>query len=91
MRTVYKYSFGDYGDYGARNPLATFSMPLAAIPYRVGLQNGNICLWAEVNTDEITLQRSFLIIGTGHVIPDDWRYIGSCDDGFFVWHVGELK
>jgi len=52
---------------------------------------GEPALWAEVNTEAETALRAFIIRGTGQPIPDDsLDYVGSFNDGSFVWHVWEV-
>lgn len=65
------------------------TMPEGAIPVRFGLQNEIPTLWCLVNTLKPQADRYFAIVGTGHPIPDDYEYIGSVDQGPFVWHAFE--
>lgn len=47
-------------------------------------------VWAAVDPDRPTVDRAFLVVGTGNPIPDTaGRHIGSVDVGAFVWHVFE--
>lgn len=57
----------------------------------VGIRNGQLCLWAMVNTENGYGRKNIRIIGTGHAIDnaDYLTYIGTVIDGFFVWHVFE--
>lgn len=66
-------------------------MPRGARILTVQIQEGNICLWAIVDTDNGNEERRFAIVGTGapNEIPTDSTYIGTCQDGAFVWHVFE--
>ena len=66
-------------------------MPYGAEPLSVQLQNGEICLWALVDTSERKVMREVCIVGTGH--PYDpcevGRYVGTVvtQGGALVWHV----
>lgn len=64
------------------------SMPNHASIRYVDVQNGVICLWAEVNTDRPKVDRVFYIVGTGNILPPNAsEYIGSVQMPPFVWHV----
>ncbi len=48
-------------------------------------------LWALVDHDEPTDVRTFFIVGTGQTLPElHYRYVGSCMNGAFVWHLFEV-
>jgi hypothetical protein len=64
-------------------------MPHDCVTRRFSMQNGVPCLWVEVRSGASKTVNRFAIVGTGHQLPDDpaRRYVGSCDDGAFVWHL----
>jgi hypothetical protein len=68
-------------------------MPLDAEILDVQLQNGqmfNACIWAKVNPENELEKRKFVVIGTGHSFDDtNHKYIGTYQDGPFVWHLFE--
>ncbi len=82
-RRVYKYQFQADGEPVVHN------MPMGATFLFADKQHDGIFGWFEVDTDAKTDLRHFLIVGTGHNIPDrhDWR--GSMQDGPYVWHLYE--
>jgi hypothetical protein len=82
MRTIFKYPLRNHVDNDVH-------MLVGATLRRVAMQN-QVCIWAEVDTNGDHCVRRFRIIGTGWTIPDQGQYIGSCDDGPYVWHVIEL-
>lgn len=82
MRTIFKYPLR----HGVDNDVP---MSMGAIVRRVAMQ-ADLCIWVEVDIDGAQCDRRFRIIGTGHLIPDRGQYVGTCDDGRFVWHVIEL-
>jgi hypothetical protein len=84
MRTIFKYSFG------VTNPKATFALQAGATPRRIAMQDRCVCIWVELDSDDRIKNRTFQVVGTGQEIPKNWHYVGTCDDGPFVWHVGEL-
>lgn len=84
MKTVWKYPFPE-------NVIdATFVVPDGGIFLRTAVQNGTLCMWFCVISDLPKEQRRFLVTGTGHPVPSDAKYCGSCSDGPFEWHVWEL-
>ncbi len=52
---------------------------------------GDICLWYECDPEAEKECRHFVIVGTGHKIPDTHRlnYIATVQQGAFVWHIYE--
>ncbi len=64
-------------------------IPRDAAGLHVGMQNGSLMLWYETSTAAPEAPSKFAVFGTGHNIPAHSRYIGSCQDGSFVWHVYE--
>ncbi len=64
-------------------------MPTGAIIRHVAVQNGIVCVWAEVDPDAPIEVRTFEIFGTG------WNningtYIATYFAGPFVWHLYEV-
>ena len=65
-------------------------MPKGAEVLTVQIQNDHVCMWAEVSPDEPLEERRFHVIGTGHRMPADaWHYLGTIQQGPFVWHIYE--
>ena len=68
-------------------------MPKGAEILTVDIQNGqmfNAQMWVKVNTENEMEKRMFEVIGTGQNFDDTNRkYIGTYQDGPFVWHVFE--
>ena len=67
------------------------SMPAGAEVLCVQMQGGNPCIWAVVDERMPLQERKFYIHGTGHPIAGlaVKRYIGTVQDGQYVWHVYE--
>lgn len=79
MKVMYKYEI---------NAGLVVSIPLGAILRHAEHQAGQLCLWAEVDPEASQFEQwEFLVAGTGHVLPDDWAYFNSWQDGEFVWHL----
>lgn len=75
------------------NGLTTLRMPDGAKPLTVQMQGIVPCLWAMVDPDYEATERVFDFVGTGHAIPEtlETDYIGTIQQGPFVWHLLELK
>lgn len=86
MRTIHKFPF-------KVEDTVTLELPRGAVIIRVA-DSGQIAhhglLWAIVDTDQPMERRAIYVRGTGHPLPAErTRYIGTFDDGPFVWHVLE--
>jgi hypothetical protein len=66
------------------------TMPADAVPVRFAMQGETPTLWCIVEPENSMIDRHFVVLGTGHPIPNGSRYLGSCDHGDFVWHAFEL-
>jgi hypothetical protein len=58
----------------------------------LGFEAG-IEFWAEHDFDKLPVSRTFVIVGTGHIIPDGAVYRGTAPrtpEGL-VWHLFELE
>ena len=67
-----------------------YSMPEGAKILTVKEQNGEVCIWAEVNPDEKIEMRKIMVYGTGHSVPPEpQEYIGTAHlmGGGLVLHV----
>lgn len=86
MNTIYKYPL-------ILQHRQTVKMPLYAKILSVQMQGYQICLWAELDTDDDAGDRTFLIYGTGHEIPEEEefgrKYIGTIQQERLVWHIFE--
>lgn len=87
MKTIYKYplplQFMPRGE-------CQISMAARGKVLHVAEQNGDPCLWVEIEVDSPTALRNFCVVGTGHAIRADYpAYLGTAHCGAFVWHVFE--
>lgn len=56
----------------------------------VGMQDGEIRLWAKVCPVAPYCHVDIFVRGTGHDFTGaEWRFIGTVFDGPFVWHIFE--
>lgn len=84
MKTVYKYQITPGG-------ITTISMPDGAKIVHVGVDwIGSVCMWAYVDTQQPSVDRKFIITGTGHELGDVERYVGTVIQRPFVWHIWEV-
>lgn len=53
---------------------------------------GMVTIWAESADNEKKAPRKFSVFGTGHTIPKEGSYVGTCIDRFtsLVWHLYEF-
>ena len=56
------------------------------------MQNGLLTVWI-MQWEEATKkeQRIFRVFGTGQSIPLAYAYVGTVQDGPFVWHLMEIQ
>ena len=65
-------------------------LPRGAVPLATDMQRDVLCLWVMVDTEQPAVMRRVFVAGTGNPLPDEivaTRYVGSTQDGPFVWHV----
>ena len=94
MKTIYKYKLDLNWMAIEGSDRQTIDMPTTALLNYIGIQNDEICLWAEVDTNYLSGQRTFCIIGTGQPFPKDvksYDYKATLQMGKFVWHIYEIK
>ena len=61
------------------------------MPCHVAMQDGVPTLWAEVSPgSDTTRDFNFQWFGTGHDIPGSAMYVGTVQDGAFVFHLYEV-
>ena len=85
MKTIYKYDvpFEDH-------PIV--QMPDGAVILAFQLQMGSgLVVWAIVDTEAPIQLRQLELCGTGHPLGEVGTYIGTVQQGRFVWHLFEAK
>lgn len=85
MKTIYKYELE------VRDGVQIRAISRTGIVRRVAMQGAKLCIWVEVDPDFPTVDRGFVVVGTGHHVDGCPVYCGSCDQGPFVWHVFEVE
>lgn len=71
----------------------TVQMPEGTTILSFGNQLEKPTIWGEVDVDQEREDRVFVIVGTGHEIPDNGLYLGTAQfmEGALVWHLYELR
>lgn len=88
MRAIHKFPLPHAITTG--DPVAV-EMPPQAIRHRFAMQNHVPTIWAEVDTAHGLVPRYFQIFGTGQELPDGAEYVGTFEQGPFVWHLYEVQ
>lgn len=87
MRSIWKFQFLTLG--GEQ----VMQVPEGATPLFVDTQQGDPCIWYEVDTEAPTVEKKFEWHGTGHKVPNDGReHLGSVQlaQGALVFHLYEV-
>jgi hypothetical protein len=76
---VWKYpcSFGAF----------THEMPKGAEILTFQMQDEQFYVWARVDMAEPMEERRFCLVGTGHSFAGSWLYVGTLQQGPYVWHL----
>lgn len=82
MKQVWKFSLPESGD-------DAIKMPEGAKILTAQMQNGQACMWAEVDPEAPKVTRWFFVIGTGHDYGRRLEYISTFQSPPFVWHLFE--
>jgi hypothetical protein len=69
--------------------LQVLQMPRGSEIKFVGEQGERICLWTASAVDARVERREFVVVGTGHIWPPGFGYVGTVKIAPFVWHVLE--
>ena len=87
MRTIWKYRLVVEDE-------QVINMPMGAVPLTVQAQNGEPCLWCEVDSTLRASAVKLLTRGTGHPLTgEEGSYIGTyqLQEGGLVFHVFSSK
>ncbi len=81
MKTIYKYTL-------RIDDRQQIPVPARRKPLCVQMQNGNPCLWVEVDDEDGPELLTIVTRGTGHPLPDNLGpYIGTYQIQGLVFHV----
>lgn len=83
MKTIWKFNLGVLDT-------QTLFMPKDAEILSIQFQDGGLCVWALVETDNETVGLPITIVGTGQSIRKNLgAFIATVQQPPFVWHVFE--
>lgn len=85
MKQIYKY------ETHAHYINITFNIPVGAKFLSLQSQNSFLCFWFLVAPENQREKRHFRIIGDWDFDDNHLEYIGTVQDGSFVWHVFEER
>ena len=100
MRTVHKFQIGIGEDE------VEIDLPVSATVVFVGSQeDGMVHFWVELDDADKTIERTFVLHGTGDEIPKDHSYVGTVvnhsvtvnhhayagSGPLWVWHLYEME
>lgn len=87
MKTIWKFTFSVADSF-------TVSMPAGAEFLHVAMQRDLSCMWLSVDDQAFQVLRRFAVQGTGRLLGEarreDVRYLGTFQNGPFVWHLFDL-
>lgn len=88
MKTIYKYDLPN-----VTNTKFILSLPKGAKFLCVQTQRDKPKMWFIINPDKPVEQVVFRVIGTGIDIEDNFNdeYLGTFQEGPFVWHLFKCK
>jgi hypothetical protein len=84
MKVIYKY----YVEVGYN----ALSLPKDSVIVHFGSQNNKLTIWVLLDEDNPLEYYELHIVGTGWLrIQDGWKYLGTVQQGEFVWHAFLVK
>jgi hypothetical protein len=87
MKTIWKYVIECDSVLDAPFPIAV-PAPAGAKPISVGIQDGKVCVWAEVDPASRPGNIRLWCVGTGFgAVPEGATFLGTVAQGRFVWHL----
>ena len=86
MKVIYKYELGN------RTKLELpIDSQILKFEEQVSGSARNLCIWVLQDNSTKEVFRTFQIFGTGFQIPNNSKWIGTCQvQGGFVWHLFEI-
>jgi hypothetical protein len=90
-KTIYKFKLNVRHDEDMKDKyvLADVMIPRHHKVLKFGVQFDDIVLWAEVDTNDEPLLRTFFVVPTGGDVPSStiMDYLDTVFMGEFVWHI----
>lgn len=86
-KRIYKYTI-EHQRYLTGDTVRQVMLPTRRRVLHAGLQDGWLCVWAEVLVPQgEESEHTFHIVGTGFEVPTRGDYLNTVFDRPFVWHV----
>lgn len=82
-KTIYKYHL-------ANMPSQVKNMPAGAQILHVGMQEGEVCLWAIVDPSQPDEERKIFMTAGAPILESYKQYLGTIMYGNYVMHVFEI-
>jgi hypothetical protein len=79
MKVIYKYKL--------EVNACVIELPMLSRVVCVNEQEGVPTIWVEQDLNNTPHDVKFVAIGTGGIVPDGFRYMGTCFIRDYVWHV----
>ena len=84
---IFKYTLDHFSIFLPRGTV-TVDIPRGYVCLKVGMQQGNICVWAEVDPDQKNECVTFFIVGSGLDTPAvKCRHLDTVFVGVYVLHI----
>lgn len=81
MKTIFKYPL---------TTITTLDLPRESQVVSFQIQDRTPTIWVLQETNNEKISRTFFIVGTGwEITQENFEYIGTAQDGYFVWHLFE--
>ena len=99
MRTVHKFELDDSVTTTGVGAVTKLQLPRSARPLAVQAQQNKAQIWVLLDPEQNTVERTFVMTGTGHPIQapgleehiqEDYEYVDTFQLGAFVGHVWEV-
>lgn len=82
MRTVWQYEIQIEESF-------TIELPVGAVVVAAQMQQGNPCMWVDLNSTAPKKKRLFHVVGTGHGVPPGAKHVATVQAPPFVLHLYE--
>ena len=84
MKTIWKFPIP------VQDIIYRVMMPEGAEVLHFDVQNDQPTIWARVDPARSLVPHTFRLAGTGHLLNNAGRHLGTCFHGPLVWHLFEF-
>ena len=85
MNTIHRYTIRIADEQSVEMPEGAQIIHAGEAP------NGDLSVWAKVDTTKPLEWRRLAMRGTGHPLPEDAEWVATFRNGHFMWHVFTLQ